>query len=553
MFFVGVASMAGIGWNLLRQYSSEKSIRLEELEPDQRDRNVPLMASGSRRSVADEAAEFGEQLFDLPKSLHGFYLWERLVNALHSIYRSNSTGQLENELKYLSETDQIRQQQRYSLVRILIWATPMLGFLGTVLGISQALGGIDVGPDNDFQNMMNGLRGNLYVAFDTTALALTLSMVLMFLLFLVEKFESQLLRLVDQRANSELTLFFDITPETQDQSQTREVVSAIHQVVESQTEIWRNSIRSAEKAWASTLTEANSLVRDNLTESLDENVAALAHYLGESIDKADDAMARRWAQWQVILSDNARQLEKHQHSLTNQTESVQSIVSALDQSTAFESAMKQQQEAIEATTRTHDVLAQVLRAAHDLPLMKKDQSESESEISRITENEISENEVPKNRISESLPQQIDKTWSTVIRFDEAGNSAAMKSLAEVASRKVAVVNATSEVVDETRVVDETSVVEETPVVDASPVPSVPIGPLKIFLGDAGDGEVTVRVPGQAPSSKPKLRLFDGKDPESAADDAAAGSSIEKAKSMWPELNADRTRVVFRDRKQNRAA
>ena len=95
------------------------------------------------------------------------------------IYRTNSTASVEDELKYLADLDLDRQQQRYSLVRILIWATPMLGFLGNCFwGFLKRLVGINVGPDNDFQQMMDGLRGSLYVAFDTTALALTLSMVI---------------------------------------------------------------------------------------------------------------------------------------------------------------------------------------------------------------------------------------------------------------------------------------------------------------------------------------------------------------------------------------
>ena len=82
-------------------------------------------------------------MLQLPRWMHDHYLWQRIVNALHSVYRTGAATGIEDELKYLAELDFDRQQQRYSLVRILIWATPMLGFLGTVLGISQALGGIN--------------------------------------------------------------------------------------------------------------------------------------------------------------------------------------------------------------------------------------------------------------------------------------------------------------------------------------------------------------------------------------------------------------------------
>ena len=373
MFFVGLASLTAIAWNVLGQFTSEKDIFLDELQtspnplPGQPDENTAAL-----KSIADQAADYGQQLYEFPKSLQGHYLWERLVNALHSIYRTGSASNLENELKYLSETDYHRQQQRYSLVRILIWATPMLGFLGTVLGISQALGGINVGPDNDFEQMMNGLRGNLYVAFDTTALALTLSMALMFVLFLVEKFESQLLRLVDQRASHELALYFESSI-SDDGGSGSKVVDAVNQMVESQTDIWRKTIKSAENAWSSSLTQANELVKDNLSESLDENVAALAHYLGESIEKADEAMAHRWSQWQITLSNNARQIERWQDALASQTQSVQSIVSSIDDSTSLKDSIHQQQEIVDSTTRVHDILTQVFNAADE---QKKKQNQS---------------------------------------------------------------------------------------------------------------------------------------------------------------------------------
>ena len=50
----------------------------------------------------------------------------------------------------------------------------MLGFLGTVIGITQALGDLD--PEelaNSIQTAMDGLLSGLYVAFDTTAVALS--------------------------------------------------------------------------------------------------------------------------------------------------------------------------------------------------------------------------------------------------------------------------------------------------------------------------------------------------------------------------------------------
>ena len=158
MFFIGVASLAMIGKNVFDQFASSKKITIKSGVSDagDADTEVESLEASEDNDVGDRAIRIGKRLLDLPNHMHEHYLWQRLVNSLHSIYRSNSTSGVEEELKYLADMDLDRQEQRYSLVRILIWATPMLGFLGTVLGISQALGGINVGPDNNFQDMMNG-------------------------------------------------------------------------------------------------------------------------------------------------------------------------------------------------------------------------------------------------------------------------------------------------------------------------------------------------------------------------------------------------------------
>ncbi len=328
MFFIGIASLLLIANNVFEQFIGEKKIRLnQELELTAE----PAVDDPSRLSTGDSAVALAQSLNTLPKWLHSHYLWQRLQNALHSVYRTNSTSGIEDELKYLAELDLDQQQQRYSLVRILIWATPMLGFLGTVLGISQALGGINVGPENNFQTMMDGLRGSLYVAFDTTALALTLSMFLMFAQFLVDRFEVQLLLLVDHRAQAEINRGLPL--HLSDSSSTLEALSntlleASRDSTREQTDIWKKTIHSAEQAWASTLTEANSQVQANMSVAIDENVENLAHYLGEAIDKADTAMARRWQQWQVTLSENARMLEAQQRQLCEQTELLHGVLAS---------------------------------------------------------------------------------------------------------------------------------------------------------------------------------------------------------------------------------
>ncbi len=61
---------------------------------------------------------------------------------------------------------------RQSIIRYLTWAIPSIGFIGTVLGISQAL---IIANSGD----MNLISSTLGIAFDTTLVALILSLIIM--------------------------------------------------------------------------------------------------------------------------------------------------------------------------------------------------------------------------------------------------------------------------------------------------------------------------------------------------------------------------------------
>ena len=138
MFFIGAASLFLIAYNIFEQFSAERNIRLVDLEPSEEVSTITRKKDAIRgfEEEAERAVEHGEQLLDMPAWAQTHYLWNRLVKTLHYIYRTGSVSGVEEEMKYLAELDLDRSHQRYSLARILIWATPMLGFLGTVLGLS---------------------------------------------------------------------------------------------------------------------------------------------------------------------------------------------------------------------------------------------------------------------------------------------------------------------------------------------------------------------------------------------------------------------------------
>jgi len=129
LFFIGVAEL------LLKAFdTSEQRGRLKK----------PLL--GPLPETPLPIAEAGAVIATLdtqPIVQRNNYLPRRLREAVEGIVRQRSAEKLEDDLKYLSEVDASRAHAGYALMRIIIWAIPILGFLGTVIGITIAIAGLN--------------------------------------------------------------------------------------------------------------------------------------------------------------------------------------------------------------------------------------------------------------------------------------------------------------------------------------------------------------------------------------------------------------------------
>ncbi|MEC9094774.1 MAG: MotA/TolQ/ExbB proton channel family protein, partial [Planctomycetota bacterium] len=258
MFFVGVTSLLMKLLSVIYQINDR--------------RNVKLSAAPSLAQRADSSRHLLEELQEMPRRRRGSYLGRRLRKALEFVHVTQTANGLEDELKYLAELDMEKQQESFALNRILIWAIPMLGFLGTVIGISGALGSLSV--EADFNTMLTGLKQKLYVAFDTTALALTLSIGMMFGQFVVNRIEIQLLQTVDEAASAELMGRFVTLGTNRDpylasvQSMSEKVLASISEIGSQQSAVWDRGLSSIEKTTESTLGNFAEVLADRLAQQL---------------------------------------------------------------------------------------------------------------------------------------------------------------------------------------------------------------------------------------------------------------------------------------------
>lgn len=357
MFCVGLAALLLKLGNVIGQLMVMPDI---ELDVD-RDRSLP----------PDRCGELLDQLDDWTPTARRSYLGGRLREALEHVERRGTAEGLDEELKYLADMDVSRQQDSYALSRIIIWATPMLGFLGTVIGITQALGDLD--PKvlaSDIQTAMEGLLSGLYVAFDTTALALSLSILLMFVQFFVDQVETQLLSLVDTRVKEELVGCFESAGYSNDphvqpiQRMAREVIQSSEQLVAKQAEIWRETIETAQQQWSTTMEESSARIRETLSEALDQSLNGFAQRIAETQQEAADRAGQRWEQWQTALSQNARMLQTHQQELASQGEMMARVMDATGDVIKLETALNENLKSLAGAKNFEDTVMSLAAAIH---------------------------------------------------------------------------------------------------------------------------------------------------------------------------------------------
>jgi len=112
-----------------------------------------------------------------------------LVHALRTaLWRYAGTGNVQNlsdAIESSVEALGVRQEAENSMIRYLIWAIPSIGFIGTVRGIGDALSLADKALAGDIAGMTNSLG----VAFNSTLVALLISIFLMFLFHQLQRLQ----------------------------------------------------------------------------------------------------------------------------------------------------------------------------------------------------------------------------------------------------------------------------------------------------------------------------------------------------------------------------
>jgi len=309
MFFVGMAALAIKLIDMVCQYPGlSRSL-------------LPPIPSGGQ-PVRDVHA-MADQLEQIPSQRWNDYLVRRLREALEHVRRHGSADSLDDQLRYLADVDAARLHGSYALVRVIIWAIPILGFLGTVIGITLAIANLS--PEA-LETSLPEVTAGLGVAFDTTALALGLSIVLMFSQFITDRAETALLDQVDKQADAEMVGRFEQTPAGADGQvvavgrMAETMIQAVDKLVHRQAELWQASINAAQRHWAQTADTAGEQLQVSLSGALAENLKLHARAIAAAEQSQAERNYQHWEQVQRSLVQSTEATAALQKGIAGQAD-----------------------------------------------------------------------------------------------------------------------------------------------------------------------------------------------------------------------------------------
>ena len=128
--------------------------------------------------LPEDAREFSRPIQALPDNQQGYLLPRALLTALHRFRSTRNIQDVSSAIRAICASESERLDSELSMIRYITWAIPSIGFLGTVRGIGQALSQAHKAVQGDIAAVTQALG----VAFNSTFVALLISIIVMFLM-----------------------------------------------------------------------------------------------------------------------------------------------------------------------------------------------------------------------------------------------------------------------------------------------------------------------------------------------------------------------------------
>jgi biopolymer transport protein ExbB/TolQ len=140
------------------------------------------------RILPEDTREYMRQLEELPADTRERLVPRALLAALARFGATRSVQDASTVAHGVCQSEAERLDSDLSMLRYIAWAIPAIGFIGTVRGIGDALSQAHKAVTGDISGVTEGLG----VAFNSTLIALLLSILLMFLMQQLQQAQERL-------------------------------------------------------------------------------------------------------------------------------------------------------------------------------------------------------------------------------------------------------------------------------------------------------------------------------------------------------------------------
>lgn len=142
--------------------------------------------------------EVFQRIYDFVDDPRQFIVFNRISTALANLRNLGRVTDVDEILKNQADNDESSMETSYALLQGFVWAIPVLGFIGTVEGLSMAIGGFGavLASANNFEQVKGALQGvtsGLSVAFETTMQGLIAALTIQLTMTALKKSEEEFL------------------------------------------------------------------------------------------------------------------------------------------------------------------------------------------------------------------------------------------------------------------------------------------------------------------------------------------------------------------------
>lgn len=362
-------------------------------------------------SLADPQSSEVQELETQLSNLQGI-MARRARRVLTAYMQSGDQETASEQFIDDSETYSNASTLSYSFPKILLTVIPLTGFVGTVLGIGNAVRGFTnvLGGSQGTEELVDALGGvtaGLGTAFDTTFLALVLSVPFLIFQTVVEQRETRLLQSVDTAITENLISRFD-----QGQGESAPVTEAsFREGIEEAVEELGTQVHSAVQTGFEEYIPRPEVLVEPAQRYAEQAAHSLAEQFVSEVSAVQNTTSQLMERLEEITETSAQRRQEFldvvgQQQRQNQA-SLQSIIGEVrNSSSEFLDAVNQQQQRNQESLQS--IISEVRNSSGELV---QQMQESGNEVSRGLQSQA-------QQLTEQLDRALERTTSSLSTVSE---------------------------------------------------------------------------------------------------------------------------------------